>query len=321
MALAASKSQSAGGVGLKERFKAWWGGDVLPPRPDAPDDVEPARTVSVPKPVPEGEAAPAETEEASPEEWTTARKDLAEAIWGGGFVCPGGTEYVEHLVSGCSLTSAETMLKVGVGLGGGSRAIIAKFGNYITGFESNALLVEEARKQAIAHDIDNKLKIDEQTIENCELKQNYFRAALLRDALYKIEAKEATLVKVCNSLKEGQSFLIMTDFMFDEDNDSPELAAWKVVEKNPVFPWTPEALKSVLEANGTLPRIVEDESERYCAMIKEAWTNYMETLQGTEPPPELGNLLMEETNYWMKMIAALESGAVRYFRIEAVKNS
>ena len=71
---------------------------------------------------------------------------------------PGGTEYVEKLVSGCSLTAAETLLEIGVGMGSGIRIIIAKFCNYVTAYERNSILAA-AMRHAVTYDIDDKLVV------------------------------------------------------------------------------------------------------------------------------------------------------------------
>jgi len=147
-----SSEEVADGVSMTDRLRAWWNGDEL--------DVEILSQGGKGKPsgqlvddgtdVEEANTAPADDEST----WSETRRQLAQEVWSHGFVMPGGTAYIEKLVSGCSLTSAETMLEIGVGMGGGTRAIIGKFGNYITGYERDLNLAAAAMRHAVTYEID-----------------------------------------------------------------------------------------------------------------------------------------------------------------------
>ena len=158
-------------------------------------------------------------------------------------------------------------------------------------------------------------------IEQLDLKLGYFRAALLRDILYTIEDKKAVLAQVCQSLKAGDSYLIATDFLFSADNDSPELKAWKEAEDRPVFPWTEGEFTKCLGSLGITPRIIEDESDDYRSMVVEAWSEFLKTIKNKDVSEEMGKHMAREGEFWARRVAALESGALRYYRIEAVKVS
>ena len=125
-------------------------------------------------------------------------------------------------------------------MGGNATTIIAKFGNYVTGYENDEKLAAEAKKSAIKFDIDGKVKIVGESFDLAKVKTNYFRAVLMREVLYTMEYKETVVAKIYVSLKEGEAYLVITDFLFDEDAASEELTAWKEVQPNPIYPWTAE---------------------------------------------------------------------------------
>lgn len=320
-----SSDEIADGVTVKDRLRAWWNGDVLAPRPvsrggqtrNFDQDVG----VETDADEPGASSEPRVSSEAGEIPWSETRRQLAEEIWSHGFVVPGGTDYIEKLVSGCSLTAAETILEIGVGMGGGTRTIIAKFGNYITGYERDPNLAAAAMRHAVTYDIDDKLEVTALPFEELNLKSNYFRAALLRDILYTMEDKAGLISKIGDSLKSGVSYIVMTDFLFDADDESEELAAWEAVEERPVYPWTEAELTKAIEGAGVQPRIVDDESEEYCAMVVDAWSEYMKTIKGAEISPEMGRELEREGEFWARRVAALKAGALRYYRIEAVMTS
>jgi len=310
--------EATDGFTVGDRLRAWWNGDVLPERPSSK------------APKGKGSGLPGDDridifgdgESAGPGEnaWTETRRQLAQEIWSHGFVVPGGTEYIEKLVSGCSLTAAETMLEIGVGMGGSARTIIGKFGNYVTGYERDEQLVAAAMRHAVTYEIDDKLEVAAVRFEDLKLKPKYFRAALLRDVLYTVKDKGGLISRVSESLKSGDSYLIFTDFLFDADDDSEELAAWMAVEERPVYPWTEAELTKAVGRAGMRPRIVNDETEEYCAMVVDAWSDYMDTLNSGEVSPEMGQTLEREGEFWARRVAALKAGVLRYYRVEAVKN-
>lgn len=306
----APRNGSSGGVPLGKRLHAWWNGYALRPRPAAPADGG-------------GKAGKAGNGAArdNSNPWSEPRRQLAQELWSPGFIVPGGNAYVEKLVSGCNLTEAETMLEIGVGMGGGTRTIIGKFGNYVTGYERDADLAAAALRHAASYELDDKLEVISTPFEEIALKPGYFRAALLRDVLYTVEDKARMIGRLAAALKSGESFLIMTDFLFKARDPSPELAAWMAVEERAVYPWTEDALTRCLKSHRITPRIVADESDHYRAMVIDAWTDYLQSIEGRELPEGMGAQLEREGEFWARRVAALEAGALKYYRIEAVKVS
>lgn len=307
--------ETAEEISVKDRLVAWWNGDVLPERPVSKSGKDGRRAGASGEDADELDDTPRESA------WSETRRQLAQEIWSHGFIVPGGTDYIEKLVNGCSLTAAETLLEIGVGMGGGARTIIGKFGNYVTGYERDENLAAAARRHAVTYDIDDKLDVEVLPFEKLRLKSKYFRAALVRDVLYTVKDKAALISAVGSSLKKGDSFLILTDFLFDADDESDELAAWKEVEELPVYPFTKAELVKTLERAGIRPRIVDDESEDYCAMVIDAWSEFMATLNGPDVSPAMARELEREGEYWARRVAALKAGVLRYYRIEAVKTS
>ncbi|MDA0651674.1 MAG: hypothetical protein O3C49_00160 [Proteobacteria bacterium] len=313
-----SNDETADGASVKDRLRAWWNGDELPVRP-APQGGN--RKKSDQRAHDDGDAGGADAGGAGDNSWPEIRRKLAEKIWSTGFVLPGGTDYAESLVSGCSLTAAETMLEIGVGMGGGTQIIIGKFGNYVSGYERDADLAAAAMRHAVTYNIDEKLVVKTVPFEELNLKSKYFRAALMREIVYTMEDKAGLIAKISDSLKTGSSHLVMTDLLFDADDGSEELAAWKAVEGRPVYPWTEAALTKALGRAEMQPRIIDDESEEYCAMVVDAWSEYMKTIEGVEIAPEMGRVLEREGEYWARRVAALKAGVLHYYRVEAIKNT
>jgi ubiquinone/menaquinone biosynthesis C-methylase UbiE len=247
--------------------------------------------------------------------------DVVQNLWTPGFIVPGGAEYVEELVNGCGLSAAETMLEIGVGLGGGTRTVIGRFGNYVTGYERDAALASEARKQAITHNMDSKLEVISVEPDKLKLKKNYFRAALVRDVLFTVEKKDVLLEKVAVSLKEGlQAQMVITDLMFDGKTEAPELKRWAAAETAPVYPWSLDALKASLGKMNVVPRTAADESDRYRRMVVKAWKDYLDKIDGETLSSDIGPQIVHEAEFWARRLAAIEAGVLQYVRVVGVKS-
>ena len=314
--------ETTGGVTFKDRFHAWWNGyELRPTSPDSePDHARaPEDDTETPDGMDEVETGSDSGAAGDDGDWSETRRQLAQEIWSPGFVVPGGNDYVEKLVSGCSLTEAETMLEIGVGMGGGTRTIIGKFGNYVTGYERDPELAAAAVRHAVTYEIDDKLEVVSKSFEELDLKKSYYRAALMRDILYTIEDKAGMLTKMADSLKSGESYLVITDFFFDADDESPELAAWKAIEERPVYPYTEGEIIKCLESSGVQLRMVENEGDDYRAMVVAAWAEYLKSVQGQEVSDEMGREMAREGEFWATRSAAIESGALTYYRIEGIK--
>lgn len=304
---------------LKRRLHAWWEGYDLaaaPRRRKAAVDDEPD--------APHGAMdfdAMFDAEKKKASEWSPTRLKVAQSLWTPGFIVPGGPDYVEELVNGCGLSAAETMLEIGVGLGGGTRAIIGRFGNYVTGYERDATLASEARKQAITHNMDSKLEVINAEPEKLKLKKNYFRSALVRDVLFTVEKKDALLEKVVASLKQGEAQLVITDLMFDPKSEATELKRWVSAEPYPVHGRSIDGLRTALGKLNVVVRAADDESERYRRMVIKAWQSFLERVDGDVLTSEVGPQVVHEAEFWARRLAAIEAGVLQYVHVVGVKTS
>lgn len=327
LGLSLSKSPEAdgvaSGVSFRDRLRAWWHGYELaqPDIADLPFDDAPVRTDAG---KPDGhEVSPVLEGPAGQDEivWARDRIDLAEKVWGDGFVLPGGESHVHDLTASSRINAADTLLQVGVGMGGDAAAIIGKFGNYVTAYESDDNLAEEAIKFAEAHGYGDKLKIDVCPVDQIDPKQGYFRAAYMREAMSAVETRDDVLKSVCESLKSGESHFILTDLFHDDPSASAETKAWADRERTMVLPWNISSARSTLESLGVALRIVEDASDDYCAMVTTAWGKFLSQFGQQKTSPEFGAVVADEAAYWNRRVAAIQSGGLRYYKIMGTKYS
>ena len=62
------------------------------------------------------------------------------------------------------------------------------------------------------------------------------------------------------------------------------------------------------------------ESERYSEMIR-GWAGYLNEIIGKSVNEAFGRQLVHEAQYWLLLTSALDSGDLKYYRVEGVKRS
>jgi cyclopropane fatty-acyl-phospholipid synthase-like methyltransferase len=304
-------------IPLKLRLQAWWQGYDAEYFAAHQNALDPASAAASSRNF-QSVFDPAEKQAG---DWTELRAKVVQDIWTRGFIVPGGEQYAADLLSGCGLNPAETMLEIGIGFGGSTRAIIERYGNYVMCYERNLALAKEARRQAALHNVSDKLEIEHANLEKVKVKHGYFRAALLREVFYTIEGKAILLEKLRNAMKVGESQVIITDLMFDEGATGPELERWIKAEPDPVYPSSLDLLTKTLMKLGFVIRAAEDESRLYRRMIIDAWKAYLTTLDTESLPTLIGRQIVHEADFWSARIGAIDAQAVRYVRVVAVRNS
>lgn len=82
-----------------------------------------------------------------PGAWTLPRLRVVEALWGEGFLLPGGAEEVLRLAVPLGLSAASSVLLLGVGSGGPSVRLAGDLGVWVHGHEADPFLAEMAARR------------------------------------------------------------------------------------------------------------------------------------------------------------------------------
>lgn len=325
-------------IPLRVRFEAWWEGedveDVLAKRQeqlgetpdggnagvgamgDTGERVQPAQT-----------ADEASSEKDEPEDevdesdgiWSMRRIQVAEMVWGKGFTSFGGGNHAVKTVQPYNITSAMTLLVLGAGLGGTARAIAGKFDAWVTGLEHSRLLAKVGMQQSVDAGMSKKTPINHADFEKLEFKENSFNCVYAKEALFNVANKEGLLEGVHKALKYDGPLLI-TDYVMGEGaEDSAELAAW--MECEPIQPqlWTQEQTENTLRQLMFDVRVIEDITDAHRQEIHQAWATFVDGQAESGIPQKLRPLVDAEAERWTRLVAALDSGALRIFRFCGLK--
>lgn len=146
--------------------------------------------------------------------------DGLEAIWGEGFLSPGGPEEVARMLAGIDLTG-KWVLDIGCGLGGIDALLVETHGaDRVVGIDVEPQLVSAA-----ASLINRKGLIDQVAIELVKpgplpFEDAYFDIVFSKDALLHIPDKKALYLEVLRILKPGGWF-VASDWLRGGADDEP----------------------------------------------------------------------------------------------------
>ena len=301
---------SSSRVPLTTRLHAWWEGyEIIPPEGDGLEEKLGELDYDGRFPAPE-----------SGEVWNEQRRKLVQLIWGDGFSVPDSYDYCCDLVGAFSLTSVVSMLEIGAGLGGGTRAIVDKFGTYVTALEANPELARAGLFISKTHSVEDKAGIQPFTLDTLEIKDNYYEGVLVHGALLPTGSKNDLLAKAVKALKP-EGLIVITDLFIEKDSDlnQDEFKKWVEAEPGKAMPWKQDEVKKCFDTLNVLTRITTDQTAEYQSRALRGWDRFIQKFDGGKLTRELTIPLVQEVEVWARRMAAMDAGVLHFYRFVGVK--
>lgn len=291
---------------FRRHLHAWWEGYYLEEPADAPE----------PPPQPE-----LTEEDKKNDKWSPQRIKVAELIWGDGFTFPGGADHVLQMVKPMTLTSAKSMLDIGCGLGGATRAIAKTFGTWVVGMEASPALAAAGMQYSEMAGLAKKAPIQHFDPATVEFPAKKYDAVCLRSVFSSLADKHRLLAQIEKALRPGGSILI-SDFAFSRAGaSSPALKAWADAEDHPPLLGTLADFKQELEGLKLDTRVAEDMSAEFRGIVVQGWASLAEILEGKSVDPGEAAALAKEIRLWQLRLAALDCGDLRVVRLFGLKRT
>jgi SAM-dependent methyltransferase len=250
----------------------------------------------------------------------TALESLAirQRLYGRGYIIPGDAAFVLELAAPFRLGSSSALLDLAAGLGGPARTIAQAFHAQVTGLEREYERAQQGNAISATLDVARLVQIKPCDPESLELDAARFDAALGREASYAVAEKERFLRVVAQSLRtRGQ--IVLTDFALDHAaGERDELGRWRAGLVRPASLWTAAQYADCFKSLGFRLQRADDISALYRRQIVAAWVGYMRAgdIRGMQPPQV--EAVLAEAEACLRTVAALESGALKYYRFEAI---
>ena len=302
-------------IPLKVRFSAWWQGydpkDIYAGDPQALEfDTGRKKAVVEPAAGPPKKKVPL---------WTADRIQVAERLWGPGMHTPGGDAHVEALVKPFGLNPTVTVLDLGAGLGGCSRAMAKTFGSWVTGLEQWEILAEAGMVRSRMAGLDKKAPIDSWDPATTQLKPRGYNCVFAKESFFTIADKARLFDQIATTLRPGGQ-LCFTDYVLPEAAKPTEaVETWMGHEPQEPFICSAQDTLDLLAHNQLEVRISEDITDMHQALILQGWRDLTHALAPGTVAPETVPHLVNEAELWARRGAVLRSGDLRVYRFYALK--
>ncbi|TGQ67478.1 methyltransferase domain-containing protein [Mesorhizobium sp. M00.F.Ca.ET.186.01.1.1] len=170
-----------------------------------------------------------ETAEAEPEYDDTAIRFL-EALWGDGYLSPGGPDEVDRVVEGLSL-KGKTILDIGCGSGGITLHLVERHGAaHATGYDVEHLVIETAKKRVAARGLSERARFIQAPPGRLPFADCSFDVVFSKDALLHVPDKDALFADIFRVLRPGGVFAASNWMISHDGEPSPEMKAYIAAE-------------------------------------------------------------------------------------------
>jgi SAM-dependent methyltransferase len=299
-------------LGLRARLHAWWEGyEIGKKRPEQVLRSPRAETKAEPS-----------TPPAPPKDfWGPERILVGQMIWGDGFTFPGGGEFAADLAQALVVNKNSIAMDIGCGLGGGTRAIVERFGAKAHGFDMSPELARAGDALSAKAGLDLRAPIASFDLEAPDWPKQHFDAALMRSVLSVVPDKVAFVRLVGESLKRAGRLVLLDWALAEDERQGPAFAAYIAGEARPTHLGTVGQLTYLVETAGFTVRTTEDYTDTFAPIVLDGWSRIESMVTAGMLKPAEGKALLNEAQLWARRIAAMKAGELRVARIEAHKKA
>jgi len=292
---------------LRGRLRAWWEGEDFEAEESAPA----ADEASEPTPA---------AETPSPEEWTQARQEIVQKLWGEGFGTPGEAEHIKMLVKPLGLTAKQSVIDINAGLGGTSRVVAEDTGAWVTGLEAQNDLAAAGMELSVMGGMAKKAPIQYFEPPKIDLRGHTMDAMISKEGLYTLPEKEILFEEIYKVLKPiGQ--MLFTDYLLPKDDHmSPALEDWIATEHPTPIPWSVDQTVARLKDIGFEVRVSEDMTDSLKSLVLHGWKELVRDIKPGDLSRDAAGAMVGEAEIWCRRLALFEANDLRCYRIHALKH-
>jgi 2-polyprenyl-3-methyl-5-hydroxy-6-metoxy-1,4-benzoquinol methylase len=249
--------------------------------------------------------------EPAPQEYDDKLTALLEAIWGEGFLSPGGIDEVDRFLAGIKLEGL-AVLDIGCGLGGVDIHLVKQHrAAMVSGIDVDQALIDRCRQLAEKYGVGSQTEFICVEPGRLAFADASFDAVTSKDSIIHIADKQALAEDVFRVLKPGGWFAASDWLAGYDDEPSAEMQAYLVAEGLDFGLATAEVYQQALatagftdldivDRNGWYRQHAHHERDRLEGVLYEG----LVAATGTQ-------FVDHEIEVWEKMIVALEQGQLR----------
>lgn len=236
---------------------------------------------------------------------------LLEAIWGEGFMSPGGTAEVDCYLDGIDI-SGKVVLDIGCGLGGVDLHLLRQHrAARVTGIDIDATLIARCRQLASKYALTERLEFRCVEPGPLDFPDTSFGIVTSKDSIIHIEDKHALAADVYRLLEPGGWF-VASDWLAGYENEpSAEMQAYLVAEGLDFGLASAATYEDALRSAGFTDIGMVDRNAWYCQEARAERDRLGGELYDGLATSVGRSFLEHEIDVWDKMIIAADQGQLR----------
>ena len=274
---------------------------------------------AIPRPEPPAPARPEAPPEPPRTPWPAARLAVTDALWGEGYLSPGGEVEVLRLAKPLGLSAASSLLLLGAGAGGPPCSISAKLGGWVSGFEADPELLTAATGLAARGPGAKRVQLAGWDPRDPAFRAHFYHHGVAFEPLAGAPP-EPVLAAVADALKAGGQFML-TELCATPGLDPAHgtVIQWAGIERR-----DPRALPAEAAITRTLGRlgfdvrVAEDISERHMRAALAGWRAAVRRMEDDRPTPAEMMRYVREAELWLLRLRLFQSGWLRLIRWHAI---
>jgi len=232
---------------------------------------------------------------------------MLEAVWGEGFLSPGGPDEVARVIGSHDLTG-KSVLDIGCGAGGIDIALVRNHGaGYVTGLDVEDPVLTHARGLVSSAGLAGRIGLVKVAPGPLPFPPGSFDVVFSKDSIVHIPDKHALMAEVFRVLKPGGWFLA-SDWLIGTDRISPLMADYIAAEGLDFGMATPSRYQEAMAAAGFERGTTTSRNGWYRLRAREE----LDRLQGevgTAAARVVGRDFVDQNiGIWTRMIPVLDSG-------------
>ena len=237
--------------------------------------------------------------------------ELLEALWGEGFMSPGGTDEVDRYLQGIDL-NGQSVLDIGCGLGGVDLHLLRRHGAArVVGIDFDAALILRCDQLAEKYQATEQLQFSCVEPGPLALDPASFGIVTSKDSIIHIEDKYALARDVFRVLEPGGWFVASDWLAGYEDQPSTQMQAYIDAEGLDFRLASATTYVQALQAAGFVDIDIVDRHEWYQQQARVERAQLAGVLSDGLASKLGREFLEREIDVWDKMIIAIDQGQLR----------